>query len=241
MLKTMDLRDRRKPLNVYGPPGLTEVLGWAQRAFGRTRYPLNLIELEPFEELQRDGYLIAAFNVRHRGRAYGYALVEDERPGRFDPGLAAELGVAPGPDFGRLQRGEAVDGVTPEQVMGAARAGRKIVLSGDTAPAEALALTAHGADLLIHEATFTDEERDRAAETGHSTAAQAARIAAEADVGMLALTHVSTRYGGGEVRDEARAIFANTVVPRDFDTITIPFPERGEPELVRWDPEQVPA
>jgi ribonuclease Z len=104
-------------------------------------------------------------------------------------------------------------------------------------------VAAYRADLLIHEATFTEEERDRAAETGHSTAAEAAELARAAEVSMLALTHFSTRYPAGPLRDEAREIFPNTAIPRDFDTIEIPFPERGAPELVRWSeqPEADPA
>jgi ribonuclease Z len=139
-----------------------------------------------------------------------------------------------------MQRGETIRGVTPQQVMGAPRPGRKLVISGDTRPCEVLAIAAHGADLLIHEATFAEEERDRAAETGHSTASQAAALAAQADVAMLALTHFSTRYSPSVLRDEARAVFKSTVLPRDFDTIEIPFAERGEPELIRWDQRSVP-
>ena len=167
-------------------------------------------------------------------------MFEDARPGVFDPQRAIELGLTPGPEFGRVQRGETIKGVAPEQVMGPARPGRKVVISGDTTPCEALRVAAHEADLLIHEATFAEDEADRAAETGHSTAGQAAAIASEAEVRMLALTHFSTRYPVGVLRDEARAVFANTVLPRDFDTIEIPFAERGEPELVRWDERQEP-
>src|SRR5204863_7044008 len=123
---------------------------------------------------------------------------EDERPGRFDERRAAELGVRPGPDFGRLQRGEEVDGVKPDQVLGEARRGRKVVLTGDTAPSDMTRAVAHGADLLIHEATFTLEEEERARETGHSTAHGAAEVAVAAEVLMLALTHISPRYAGGE-------------------------------------------
>src|SRR5204863_4109840 len=158
----------------------------------------------------------------------------DARPGRFDAELAARLGVTPGPDFGRLQRGETVAGVRPEQVMGPERPGRKIVISGDTRPSELLAVAAHQADVLVHEATFIEEEAERARETGHSTAREAATLARDAEVRLLALTHLSTRYGGGEVREEARAIFPTTEVPRDFDTIEVPFAEKGEPELIRW-------
>jgi ribonuclease Z len=124
--------------------------------------------------------------------------------------------------------------VPPEQVLGPKRAGRKVVISGDTRPCAAIRVAAYRADLLLHEATFTEEERERADETGHSTAAQAAAIARDAEVTMLALTHFSTRYTVGQLRDEARAVFPDTVLPRDFDSIEIPFPERGAPELIRW-------
>jgi len=235
LLKTFDLRGRERPLTVHGPPGLGELLGLALRAAGRVRFQLELVELRSGDVLVRDGYRIAPVPVAHRSPAFGYALFEDERPGVFDPKAAVRLGLTPGPDFGKLQRGETVRGVSPEQVLGLARAGRKIVISGDTAPCETLRIAAHQADLLVHEATFADEERARAAETGHSTAGDAAAVARDAEVRLLALTHFSTRYPVGLLRGEARAIFADTVLPRDFDTIEIPFPERGEPELVRWD------
>jgi ribonuclease Z len=239
LLKTFDLRARERPLAIHGPPGLRELLTLALRAAGRVRYQLDLIELAPGDLLERDGYKIAPVPVAHRvSNALGYVIYEDERPGEFDPDTATALGVVPGPEFGQLQRGEIVRGVQPEQVLGPARAGRKIVISGDTSPCETLAIASHEADVLIHEATFTEEEHDRAAETGHSTAAQAAALARDAGVSMLALTHFSTRYTVGVLRDEARAIFSQTVLPRDFDSIGIPFPERGEPELIRWDDRQ---
>jgi ribonuclease Z len=187
-----------------------------------------------------DGFAIAAFPVKHRVEAYGYAFVEDDRPGRFDVETARALGVAEGPDFGRLQRGETVNGVTPEQVVGPDRPGRRIVYSGDTMPYQTVEVYAHDADVLVHEATFCEDERARARETGHSTARQAAQVALDANVKLLALTHLSTRYFPREVRDEARTTFENTVVPRDFDTIEIPFPERGEPELVSPELEAAP-
>jgi ribonuclease Z len=229
MLKTFSLRGRERPLTVYGPPGLKALFNALRVVIGKNTYPLQLVELDPDEQLRRDGYLIAPFAVDHRVTAYGYALVEQERPGRFDDAKARELGVEFGPDFGRLQRGETVNGVEPTQVMGPSRPGRKVVLSGDTGPSERIKAIAHGADLLIHEATFLDEEAERAGETAHSTALAAARLAAEADVKLLALTHVSPRYSGGELRDEARTVFDNTIVPRDFDSVEIPLPERGPP------------
>jgi ribonuclease Z len=241
LLKTYDLRGRERPLAIHGPRGLRELIVLALRAAGRVSFQLDLIELEPGEVLARDGYEIAPFAVSHRGRAFGYALYEDERPGAFDPEAAVRLGIVPGPEFGRLQRGETVRGVAPELVLGPSRPGRKIVISGDTLPCETLALAAHRADLLIHEATFAEEDRERALETGHSTAGQAATIALEAEVGVLALTHLSARHPAAVLRDEARAIFPETVLPRDFDSIEIPLAERGRPELVRVDKAVTPA
>ncbi len=239
MLKSFALRERTEPLTVYGPRGLNDLMGAMRIVYGRLPYELNIEELEPAQTVKRDGYLIAAVPVRHKGDvAFGYALVEEPRPGHLDARLAEDLGVTPGPDFGRLQRGETVAGVKPEQVMGPTREGRKVVISGDTAPCEALALAAHQADVLVHEATFAEDETERARLTLHSTASQAATLARDAEVRLLALTHVSARYIGGELRDQARAVFAATEAPRDFDTIEVPFPERGGATLLRWSERQ---
>jgi ribonuclease Z len=233
MVKTFDLRARDRPLTLYGPPGLHALIETMRAVIGRTGYPLRIAELEPHEEVRFGGYLVAAFPVEHRVTAYGYAFVEDDRPGRFDAETARTLGVPEGPAFGRLQRGEEVDGVRPELVVGPVRPGRRIVISGDTRPCQTTEVYAHGADLLVHEATFLEEERTRARDTAHSTAGQAAELARDAGVRLLALTHLSTRYFPREVRDEARAVFPAAVVPRDFDAIDVPFPERGEPALVK--------
>ena len=236
LLKTFDLRARERPLAIHGPRGLRELVTLAMRVAGRVRFELQLVELAPGAVLERDGYKIAPVPVAHRvANALAYVLYEDPRPGEFDPQTATALGVVPGPEFGALQRGDVVRGVRPEQVLGPPRSGRKLVISGDTSPCESLRIASHAADLLLHEATFAEEEHDRAAETGHSTARQAATLARDAGVTMLALTHFSTRYPVGLLRDEARAVFPSTVLPRDFDTIEIPFPERGEPELIRWE------
>jgi ribonuclease Z len=241
MLKTFDLRARERPLTVYGPPGLRALFALLKPVLGRTGYPLQIVELEPHAEVRFGTYAIASFPVKHRVEAFGYAFVEDERPGRFDAAAARALGIEEGPDFGRLQRGDAVDGVRPEQVMGAARPGRRIVISGDTAPCQTVEVYAHEADLLVHEATFLEAELARARETGHSTARQAAEVARDAGVRLLALVHLSTRYFPREVRGEAQAAFERTIVPRDFDAIEVPFPERGEPQLVKPEPETAPV
>jgi ribonuclease Z len=233
MLKTYALRQRERALTVHGPRGLRALFEALRPVIGRLPFPVELVELAPNDQLDRDGYRLAAFEVDHGARGVGYALVEDPRPGVFDPDRARDLGVSPGPNFGRLQRGEVVDGVRPDQVMGEERRGRTVVLTGDTAPCDMTRLVAWEADLLVHEATFMEDDAERAAETRHSTAAGAARIAAAAGVRMLALTHISPRYAGGQIRDEAREGFANVVVPRDFDRVEIPLPERGDPVLVR--------
>jgi ribonuclease Z len=234
MLKTFDLRGRDRPLTISGPPGLETVMALVIQMGGRIGYEIELVELEPGDVVVHDGYRIAPVAVDHRGLAFGYVLFEDQRPGVFDADVARALGLVEGPEFGRVQHGETVRGVTPEEVLGPPRAGRKLVLSGDTTPSDALRVAAHQADVLVHEATFAEDERERAIETGHSTASGAATVARDAEVRLLALNHVSMRHPIRLLRDQARAIFPQTVVPRDFDTIEVPLPERGEPALVRW-------
>ena len=238
MLKTFALRQRELPLTVYGPPGLRELFGDLRRVIGKLSYPLETVELRAGQALERDGYRILVVPVHHGVSAVGYAIDEEPRPGRFDVDAADALGVPPGPERGALQRGESItidDGrvITPDSVLGEARPGRRVVIAGDTAPTESVQVLSEGADLLVHEATFGEEERDRAIETLHSTARQAAEVAAAAQVRLLALTHLSPRYFGRELLDEARDVFPATVAPRDFDVIEVPYSERGEPRLVK--------
>lgn len=236
LLKTYDLTAREEPLTIYGPRGLRDLFKILGRLIGRTDYDIDLVEMDPGDGIRHDGAEVRAFAVEHSVRANGYVLVEEARPGRFDPEAAKELGVPEGPAFAALQRGEEVDGsagpVRPEQVMGESRPGRIVAITGDTAPCHSTVSAAADADLLIHDASFAEEEAQRAVETGHSTVGQAASVAREAHVKMLALVHISSRYHVGTVLDEAREVFEPTVAPRDFDTIEIPFPERGEPTLI---------
>jgi ribonuclease Z len=237
MLKTFALRGRDQGITIYGPRGTRTLIASLGRIFGRLTYDVEIEELDPGDSLPRDGWQLETFATDHRIESIGYALIEDDRPGRFDVGTADGLGIPSGPERGRLQRGETVtlaDGrvITPEQVLGGGRQGRRVVVTGDTAPCAAVVDVSRGADLLVHEATFLTDEADRASETGHSTAAEAARVARDAGVRLLALTHVSGRYGGREVEREARAVYDACVVPRDFDLIEIPFPERGAPCVV---------
>jgi ribonuclease Z len=238
MFKTFALRGRDLPLDVYGPRGLVDLLASLRRVVGKLTYEVELHEVAPGDVLERSGYRLATFGVRHGVNALGWSLIETTRPGRFDVAGADALGVPNGPERGALQRGEEVtlaDGrtVTPDQVLGPARTGRKIVITGDTAPSNEIVEAAWGADVLVTEATFSEEERERAEETNHQTAAQAAQTAQKAGVGLLALTHLSNRYFGPEIAREARDIFPETVVPRDFDVVEVPFEERGAPQLIK--------
>jgi ribonuclease Z len=238
MLKTFALRGRELPLTIYGPPGLKELFGALRRIFGKLTYPLELVELPPGEVLERDDYNLVTLPAAHGVVSLAFTLVEHPRPGRFDVEAADALGVPSGPERGLLQAGESITleddrVITPDEVLGPPRPGRKIVLSGDTAPSATVLEAARGAEVLVHEATFLDEERERAQETGHSTALEAAELAREAEVGLLALTHLSSRYFGPDAAREARTIFPETVVPKDFDVIDVPFPERGSPTLIK--------
>ena len=238
MLKTFALRAREAPLRLYGPPGLGELMNVLRPVIGRLTYKVDVQQLTAGDAVERAGYRVHAFATDHRVPSVGYALVEDERPGRFDIDAARGLGVPEGPMFGLLQHGEAVtldSGVTirPDAVVGEARPGRTLVFSGDTRPCKGLFQACVGADELVHEATFHGEEAERPAETGPTTAHHAGRHAREAGVRLLALTHISTRHPGREILAEARSEFPAAVLPRDFDSIDVPLAERGEPHLVK--------
>ena len=238
LLRTFALRERTAPLSIYGPEGIKKVLQDLDSVIGKMPFPLAVVELAGGAEIACSEYRLEAIGTRHRVPSLGWALVEDDRPGRFDVEKARAAGVPDGPLNGMLQRGETItldDGtvITPEGLVGETRFGRTIVLSGDTRPCDSLMARAVDCDLLIHEATFLDEELDRARDTHHSTAREAAELAAEARVRMLALTHLSMRSPPKLIKAEAEAIHDNVVVPRDLDLIVLPFRERGEAVLVK--------
>ena len=233
LLRTMGLQDRTSPVTLYGPRGAQRILG-AAIALGieRNKFPVEINEVKPGDRLRREQYEIVVFETEHRPDTIGFALAEHTRLGRFNPERARELGVPEGPLWGRLHKGETIvleDGrsVAPADLVGAPRRGRTLVYSGDTRPSLGVVEAARGADLLIHEATFGSDELERAKETGHSTAAEAARVAVEAGVRRLVLTHISPRYtrDAPELLAEARAIFPETVVARDGLTVDVPFAE----------------
>lgn len=238
LLRSFALRERTAPLSIYGPEGIKKVLQDLDSVIGKMPYPLAVVELAGDAEITCSDYRLEAIGTRHRVPSLGWALVEDDRPGRFDVEKALAAGVPDGPLNGMLQRGETItldDGtvVTPEGLVGETRFGRTIVLSGDTRPCDSLMARAVDCDLLIHEATFLDEELDRARDTHHSTAREAAELAAEARVRMLALTHLSMRSSPTLIKAEAEAIHGNVVVPRDLDLIELPYRERGDAVLIK--------
>jgi ribonuclease Z len=231
LVRTMGLLDRTAPLTLHGPKGAKRVLGAALGVgIERNKFPVEIVEVQPGDVLKRDEYDLAVFPTEHRADTIGWALVEHIRKGRFDPELARELGVPEGPLWGRIHRGEHIrldDGreIGPEQLVGPARPGRKVVYSGDTRPVASLVEAARGADLLVHEATFIDEEKDRAVETGHSTAREAGRVAREAGVRQLVLTHISPRYtrDAPEILAEAHEEFQEVTVARDGMVVDVGF------------------
>jgi ribonuclease Z len=233
LLRTMGLQDRTAPVTLYGPRGAERILTAAlSLGIERNKFPVAVVEVRPGDCLTRDEYDIVVFETDHRADTVGYALAEHTRLGRFHPERARELGVPEGPLWGELHRGKTVrldDGrtVSPEDLVGAPRRGRTVVYSGDTRPHLALIEAARGADLLIHEATFGGDEAERAVETGHSTASEAARVALEAGVRSLILTHISPRYtrDAPELLAEARAVFPDTFIARDGMVVDVPFVE----------------
>jgi len=234
-LETLDFNDRAAPMTIHAPARTGDRIRRFLGALDSTpSFPLAIEEVAPGDvALEREDYEVRTFAVDHDARALGYVLVEDDRKGRFDRDRAEELGVPVGPKFSRLHDGEPVeleDGrvIEPEQVVGDPRPGRTLVLTGDTRPAERTIEIAADADLLVHDATFADDNAERARRTAHSTAREAGEVAAAADARRLALVHVSSRYAhdvDAHVR-QAREVFDGEVfVPDDGRTVDVSFPD----------------
>jgi len=231
LLRTLGLLDRTAPMTLYGPRGAERILGAAVTlGFERPKFKVEIVELKAGEVLKRDGYDLHVVPADHRTDSVGYALVEHLRLGRFDPDHARTLGIPEGPLWGKIHKGESIvlpDGrtVAPEELVGKSRPGRRLVYSGDTRPCPTIIEASKGADLLVHEATFGDDEAARARETGHSTAREAAGVAREAGALRLALTHLSARYSreAPELLAEAQEVFPETVIARDGMKIEVPF------------------
>ncbi|MDD3070054.1 MAG: ribonuclease Z [Methanoculleus horonobensis] len=237
LVETLAFMGRTEPLPIYGPPWIGEFVDLVQRISRHARgFPVTAHPLEHGSVVPFNGYTIRAFATLHGIPGLGYVLEEDERPGRFNRERAIELGVPPGPLFGRLQRGEEVrvvrDGVEiavrPADVMGDPRAGRKIVYTGDTRPLHdqpGIAAMIRDADLLIHDATFDDQESDRARDVLHSTAGEAGGAATALGARMLALMHISSRYAStaNHIRDAKRQYEGDVILPADLAVQEIPY------------------
>ena len=232
LLRTMGLQGRTEAMRLWSPPGGERILHEAVNlGVERVPFGVEVRELRPGESVPREGYDIVTFAARHGGPSLGFALIEHDRLGRFDPVRAKALGVPEGPLFGELHRGESVtvEGreIAAHEVVGPPRPGRRVVYTGDTRPCPETIRIAAAADLLIHDATFCDEEIDRARKTGHSTAREAATVARKAGVARLVLTHLSARYADDPrpLEKEARSVFRSAVVAYDGLQIEVPFPE----------------
>lgn len=232
LCRTLALQGRTDPMRLHGPPGSEKFLRKAiSLGSEKQHFPIEFIEMEPGSALKRQGYELRAFGVDHAGTtAMGYALVEETRLGRFNPDIARELGIPEGPMWGQIHRGipvtlETGEVIQPSVLVGPTRPGRTVVITGDCRPSASTIENSAGADLLIHEATFADEELERAKETGHSTAREAAEVAQKAGVRQLVLTHLSARYSrdNTDLLNEARIVFANTGIARDGMEIDVPF------------------
>lgn len=227
LIQSMNFYGREVPLNIYGPEGTEELVRAILNLgiFDR-KYEVRGRDLSPGDVVNGDGYRVIAFKANHTIPVLGYVFQEDDRPGRFDPEKAKELGVKEGPSFSRLVEGKSVkvgaSTVTPDMVMGPSRKGLRLVYSGDTAPCPELMSACAGADVLIHEATVASELEAKAREFGHSTARDAAQLARDSLVGSLYLVHISGRYDEIDVLlDEARGIFKNTTIPNDLDSFVL--------------------
>ncbi len=244
LVQTMRLNERKDTLRIFGPPGTRGLMDMLL-SIGKSRgqFRIEVRELRDKDEVAFDAYKVVAREVRHSVFALAYALVEDDRPGRFNKARALELGVPEGRHFGQLQRGQPValpDGrvVTPAHVLGPPRRGRKVAYTGDCVPCEATVELARGGDVLIHEATYASDFKE-ATQYGHSTAAQAAFIAQKAGVGRLLLTHISPRYTDATVLvDEARKIFSESYEARDFLEVIVKFPADEVAEKASESPER---
>jgi len=230
LLRTLGLQAREEPMNLWTPRGTEALLRQAvELGVERVPFEVRIHGLEAGEAVERGVYSVVPFRTSHGGRSLGYAVVEAERLGRFDAQKARNLGIPEGPLWGKLHKGEAVevDGRTfrPEDLVGPPRPGKRVVYTGDTRPCSGTREAAQNADLLIHEATFALDEADRAGATGHSTARDAAEIAAQAGVLRLALTHFSPRYADDPriLEREARAVFPEVVAAHDGLVLEVPY------------------
>lgn len=232
LVQTMSLMDRERNLEFYGPPGTEEKISSLLQIPAYTlNFEIEVRDLSPGDEIRREGCRIEAAETDHSTPGIAYGLIEDQRPGKFYPEKAKELGLEPGPEYSRLQKGESIelsDGrvVEPDQVMGPPRPGRKVVYADDTRPSQEIVELAEDADVLIHDGTFAADLEDEAREGGHSTVQDAAEIAKEAEAEELFLTHASPRYSDlSELEEQAQEIFPNSTFAEDLMEVEVELKE----------------
>lgn len=232
LLSTMGLDQRTRELTLIGPRGIREYMDTLERLrVSFVTYPIVLKEFASLSEItavrEAPDYKVRAGELDHRIFSLGYRVDERPRPGRFNVERARSLGLPEGPLWGRLQSGEDAaleDGrvIRPSDVLGPERPGKSVAYCLDTRPCAMSIELARGVDLLIHEATYTEEFAQEARDYGHSTAAQAARTARDAGANQLLITHFSTRFPDATpLLTEARAIFPNTVLAEDLVEIKV--------------------
>lgn len=238
LLASLGLAGSSAGVDLYGPDPLEAYLqGVLRTSSTRIGYPIAVHPVRGAAEngtvlLEDDDIIVRTTPLTHRVPAYAYRIEQKPRPGRFDVDQARALAIPPGPIYAALKRGETVsldDGrrIDGRQLCGPTRPGVSVVYCTDTVFCEAAVALARGADLLIHEATFSHGEAEMAFQRQHSTSTMAAQTAAEAGVRQLALTHLSPRYAPGnaitadDLLAEAQAIFPNTVLAKDFLTLEV--------------------
>ncbi|WMW22512.1 ribonuclease Z [Methanolobus mangrovi] len=233
LIQTMSFHGRTEPLKIYGPHWVHEFAKiLSALGYYKLRFEIDAIDLNPGDIIKRDEYSIMALKTEHSIPSLGYALIENERIGKFNRQKAIDLGVQPGPLFSKLHRGESVevDGklIHSKDVVGDGRPGRKIVYTGDTRPCKAILEASKDADLLIHDSTLASDQQEWAIESMHSTAQEAAALAKEANVLRLVLTHISSRYSddASQLFEEAKDIFEKVVVAEDMMELDIPYKDK---------------
>ncbi|MEN6591915.1 MAG: ribonuclease Z [Methanobacterium sp.] len=221
LIQSMAFRGREKPLHIYGPRPIGQLMeNIVDLGYYSLNFTINAYEVEPGLILDEKDFKVYSSPAEHNVPNLAYKI-EEKRSPKFLKDKAMKLGVKPGPDFGRLQTGNPVKVgdkiIRPEQVLGEERKGRRIVYSGDTRPCTSMVDFARGVDVLIHEATFQEALKERAVETCHSTAQDATKIAKDAGVDNLILTHISTRYQDtDQLEKEGLNMFKNLIIARDF-------------------------
>ncbi len=231
LIETMSLNERREKLRIYVPKQNEDFLKCLFYAFGYNNigYPIEVVGLKDGDTIDFGHFKVLAFKTDHIVPSLGYALIERDRPGKFNRAKAEELGIPPGPLYSKLVRGESIEingqVITPDMVVGSKRPGRKVVYTGDTRPCERTVEVSKSADVLIHDASFTSELQEWAEETKRSPAKEAAKIAKRSHVRLLVLTHISARYSkdATPLLEEAKRVFENVLVAEDLMVLEVKY------------------